>query len=300
MKKILYLSIIIFTFSCTSDSNSETDDENGQSEVSFSADIFGAIFERDNAGVTILRDVLTISATIPEPFQNIELRIENVGEGDFSFGDNNHNSQRAIYRDDNDTFIADFRNGSGEMTITNLDLESLLISGTFVFSAREINNGPETVVVNNGSFENLQIDNFSPEIPETLNMFEADIDGIPYRSDEISAIFSESPDNFISITSQNIFTGEQINIAFNENLAPGTYEFNDMDSSQVIASYDFFLNVDATTLLTTDAIDGTLEIFSIDPDTGRIEGTFNFITDNQSAIPTALLVTCDFFSVIPN
>jgi len=68
-------------------------------------------------------------------------------------GGNNGFASEVIYNDGTNTFFTEDNNGSGEIIITNLDIENRLISGTFEFIA--ISDAGETVTITDGSFTNV-------------------------------------------------------------------------------------------------------------------------------------------------
>ena len=288
-KNILFFILVLVLFSC------EEDDEtsgNGGDEIQISATINGQTFERDNAAVSILQDVLIINATIAEPFQNIELRVENIAEGTFNFGQNvNQFVPRAIYRNEESTFITDRNGGTGQLTITNLDIDNLLLSGTFSYTALS-EDGTTTIMVSNGSFEDLEIDNFAPEALESDNNLATTIDGTSHRSDIVIATESGFPDDFIVIESLNNFTGQQVSIFFQEDLLPGTYTFSPDANALVQGAYTFFASPNDIAPTSLEAISGTLVITVYNTDTRNIEGTFDFIAadttgDSSLSIPVS-------------
>ena len=292
--------VISFLFLCACSSEDDTTD--GGLNATFNATIGDVSFSRDNASVTILQDVLTIEAAVPAPFQNIELRIENVSEGSFTLGQSvNRFVPQAIYRDQNRTYITDLNNGSGQLTITDLDITNMRISGSFTFTARALD-GSENITVSNGRFENLDIDTYAPDIPESENRLEANIGTTPHRSDTVIAGDSGAPTGFISIRSLNNFTGQEITLSIQEGLGVGTYAFDADPMAAVQADYNFFNTPDAITPLNFKAVSGVLQINSMDMTTGRMSGVFNCqVLDPNGESPLLFEINGGAFeAIIPN
>lgn len=295
MRGFFYFVVITFFFSCSSD-NSGSDDTMEDFPMGISAQIGEITFERDNAGVSILDDVLTITASIPEDDQLIVLRIQDLAEGTFQFGPSVNNFvHMARYRDANDTYLADLNGGSGQLTITDLDLENLVISGTFEFTALSDDN--TSIAITSGVIDNLDIDTLTISDP-TNNTFSADINTIPHRSDIITLGPAGFPNDFMIIQSLNNVTGQEIIILFQEDLVPGTYMFS--SDADVRGNYLFFREGELIPS-SFDAVSGTLIISTYDQSTGSIEGSFSFTAEDTTDPNSEVFeITNGNFSIQPD
>ncbi len=149
----------------------------------------------------------------------IQMNIIDPAEGTFDLGAANGDESIGSYLIDgeNPYISALSEDGSGTVNITTFDLENNTVSGTFEFVAgRE--EGTETVVIENGYFNNLPltIDGTGGE-DDFMN---AVIDGVDFSADDLTIITTD----IISIQGVDTVTEEAIFITFPADTEPGTYD----------------------------------------------------------------------------
>lgn len=193
----------------------------GGDEPEFFADVDGLPFVAgsENAGATFIEETNTLIIQGINNERLIQINIINPELGTFDLGAATENDSKATYVVDEQepysTLLVE--GGTGTITITTFDLENNTVSGTFSFVAGR-NEGTETVTVENGFFNNLNITAGLPGEGDDF-MF-AFIDGISFSADDITLITSE----MYAIQAVKTSTGEAIFFNFPADLEPGTYQ----------------------------------------------------------------------------
>lgn len=192
----------------------------GGDEPEFFADVDGLPFlaGSENAGATFIEETNTLIIQGINNDRIIQIQIINPEPGTFDLGAETENESFASFtipeEDPYTTLLA--QGGSGSVTITTFDLENNTVSGTFSFVAGR-NDGAETITVENGFFNNLNITAGLPGEGDDF-MF-AFIDGISFSADDITLITDENH----NIQALKTSTGEVISFTFPANLETGTY-----------------------------------------------------------------------------
>ncbi|MEX2349604.1 MAG: DUF6252 family protein [Flavobacteriaceae bacterium] len=162
--------------------------------------------------------------------KTVRMKVLNTAEGIFDLGATNAEESMGSYLIEGENpYTSELsEGGSGSVTITTFDLENNTISGTFEFTAGR-DAGAETVVIENGYFENLPLTLGDPG-GET-DFMNAKIDGVDFSADDISI----GTTGIISIEGVDTATGESIFISFPADTEPGTYSMT--FSGDINASY---------------------------------------------------------------
>lgn len=151
--------------------------------------------------------------------KTIRMTIINPAEGTFDLGATSGEESFGSYLIEGENPYSSelSEGGSGSVTITTFDLENNTISGTFAFTAGR-DGGAETVVIENGYFENLTVTLGEPGGED--DFMNAAIDGIDFSADDITIVTSE----IISIQGIDTATDEAIFVSFPADTEPGTYQ----------------------------------------------------------------------------
>ena len=166
--------------------------------------------------------------------------------------------------------------GSGTLTITKLDTENFLASGTFEFvGIRESvdvdgNILTETVTVASGEFNNLVL--VTQVIVEPNNSLEANVDDEALNADSVTAVAIDLNTTLL-ITAINNTSNQNIAISMPADITVGTYDFSSLPTQgAIIGQYTPDLGASDTYV----SIDGTITITSYDAVSGLMEGSFEF------------------------
>ncbi len=193
----------------------------GGDEPEFFAEVEGLPFVAgsENAGATYIEETNTLIIQGINNERLIQINIINPELGTFDLGAETENDTKATYIIDEQepysTLLAE--GGVGTITITEFDLENNIVSGTFSFVAGR-NEGTETVTIENGFFNNL---NIAAGLPgEGDDFMFAFIDGISFSADEISVETTE----IHAIQAIKTSTGESFYFNFPADLETGTYQ----------------------------------------------------------------------------
>lgn len=194
----------------------------GGDNSEFYAEVNGLPFIAGNetAGASYIEASNTLVITGVNETRTIQISIVNPEPGTFELGANSTFETYAFYeiegQDPYTTLLTE--GGSGTVTITTLDFENNIVSGTFSFIAGR-DAGSETVTVEEGYFNQINITAGVPGSDDDyMNAF---IDGIAFSADDITIITTE----MIAIQGINTLTGEALFFNFPADLEPGTYNF---------------------------------------------------------------------------
>ncbi|WP_299682673.1 hypothetical protein [uncultured Dokdonia sp.] len=157
-KNIFYLLLFssLIVASCSSDDDTSIT-PNEFADNTITVDVNGENFSSNNIETALLLSegrFIRLTAVIATTFDLVSIEIGSINfddplltEGIFSVSENNNNIQY------NNFLSAISENPTGTITITNLDIENQIISGTFNGVATNIDG--EMVTLTNGTFTNI-------------------------------------------------------------------------------------------------------------------------------------------------
>jgi len=279
MKKITTLLLgLVLVMSCSSD-----DDSNSSMSSQLTANVNGAPFTNSQIGATLFNNLLNITVLNSNGDQ-ILININSPSVNTFDIGEDNPSMSVGAYSPSGENaYLSLALGGSGEVTITALDMTNQLVSGTFNFMAvRQINVSQTESVNITGSFTNLS---YTTQIGgNSNNSFSADIDGTPLNPDSVNAVSATIvTTTTITISAINNSTGQNIALSFPEGTMPGTYNFSNIGDYRAI--YTLNLGVGASSYVPNP---GTLTITNYDASNNTYEGSFEFtatrLTNNDPDI----------------
>jgi hypothetical protein len=270
-----------------------------------------AVVAIEASGFLTLENILIITGTIDETGESIIFTIENPGPGTFDITAGLGNLNSGIYVDGIDIlnpYTTDIAiEGSGELTLTEMNPEMLTLSGTFNFIGARVeldsegnpiideNGNPsiEIVEITQGSFNTIE---YTIEVAEPTDQFFAKVDNVFFTPDTISVTQPMVAGvSMISVTATNESSGERIRIDFPETIGIGTFQMQSISNgTEIIGSYN--ANTGAESLTSNP---GTLTITEMDGNTGTVIGTFEFTgTDPLGQDPSVVQVTEGSFTLL--
>jgi len=283
-------------------SNDDSNNDDGPADGQFIATVDGNSFTADgqSAFAALFNGALNVTG-IDGSGGTITISISNAATGNFNLGENNGDNAAAYTINGENAFISHGEGGSGQITITSLDEENLLVSGTFEFTgARQSfdddgNIITETISITSGAFSNIPLET---QVVGTGNgNFAAEVDGVALDPDALSAIeTSLLGDTIITISATNNTTLQNIGITLPGDITVGTHDFTSLPlPGSIVAQYSPVLGGGTVPFV---SIDGTITITAYDPTTGIMEGTFEFTAgDFLGQDPTTFEITSGVFSV---
>ncbi len=305
MKKLRVLNaltIAVFTLAFTACSNDDDNSNgNGAAEGQLIATVDGNDYSSSdtNVGATFFNGLFNITALNPTTNEVILVTVNGAAEGTFDLGPDNGGTAVGSYNiNGENAFLSVAEGGSGTITITKLDTENNLASGTFEFvGTRELTTGEtETVTISGGAFTDVFLTTQIGGNPN--NSFEAEVDGVAMNPDAINAVeITFQGETTISITALNNTTNQNIGISIPADTEVGTYEFSSFPTSgAIVGQYNPDLGGSGSTAYSS--IDGTITITAYDTAAGTMEGTFEFTAgDFTGQNPETYEITNGVFSV---
>ena len=272
---IAFLTIV--AIGCSKDDEPKKD--NSAADGEFVAKIDGNEFKASAQVVaTFYAGTFNITALQPSNGETISITVSYAQEGTFELSSNTLSS--ALYKiNDQVPFTSHW--GSGQIKITELDVENKTVSGTFSFTATHLSyiNGTmitETVTITDGAFKNISL---ATTITGNGDSFvEAEIENNDLDADSLTAV--EIPmgiNSTITITANNTTTYQSLSLSFPGDITPGTYNlFGGPYSSDIIGQYNPNINGGTSNYV---AETGTFTILSYDSNARKIEGTFRFAAE---------------------
>jgi hypothetical protein len=270
-----------------------------------------AVVAIEASGVLTLGNILIITGTITDTGEIIVFTIENPGLGTFNITAGLGTLNSGLYIDGIDLmnpYTTDAAlEGSGELTLTEMDAEMLTLSGTFNFIGARIeldsdgnpimddNGNPtiETIEISSGSFNSIP---YTIEEAVPTDQFFAKVDDLLFNPDTISVTQSiVAGVSMISVIATIESTGERIRIDFPETIGVGTFDMQSISNgTDIIGSYNE--NTGAENLTSNP---GTLIITEMDGNTGTVVGAFEFTgTDPLGQDPSVVEVTEGSFTLL--
>lgn len=302
MKKFNVLSVLLLAILTTTFISCNNDDDStpqGPGEGQFVATIDGEAFSSSstNVGASLFNGIFNITALNTTTNEVVTVTVSGAQEGTFDLGpDGNGQSGGSYNINGQNAYLSVVEGGSGTITITKLDTENNLASGTFSFvGVRESSVGVfEMVTIEGGAFEDIALATEVQGNPN--NAFNADIDGVAFNPDAITATeVTFQGQTTISISAINNSTNQNIGISFPGDTTAGTYDFSALPTSGAIVGQ---YNPDLGNGSSYVSVDGTITIDSIDTVAGTAEGTFVFTAgDFLGQDPTTYAITNGTFSV---
>ena len=178
---------------------------------------------------------------------------------------------------------------NGILRISELDIENLLVSGSFYFEAMNING--EVIKIKEGSFTNISmIERYDTNIGNDLS---ATIDGELFHPGNVSAFISR---NSIKIFSRNNNTNESIFLEIRTTVDEDIYQFD----TQVTQSYNVVIRGETRTSSNNifTSLSGSMEIIEYKLVDGILSGSFQFLAgDIYGNDSTIVEISQGYFSV---
>ena len=283
-------------------------------EGGFRADIGFNRFTADAAvGTLSTSNVLTITGSILETGESIVLIVGNPDIGTFNLtaGLGTDNSASYFETATSNSYVSFGTSGaSGQLSITEFDIENLKISGTFSFTgtrfATDATGNPildaagnpviEDEEITNGIFNKINFTNEDQGGGGTPinDVFFAKVDGIDFDSESVTTTLNNVAGvSVVKIVAVNE-EGEILRIDIPEDLGLGTYDMLALsDGTKLIGLYN---PASIGENLTSNP--GKITITRFNTFTGIIEATFNFTaTDPLELDPTIAEITEGNFKV---
>ena len=280
----------------------------------FRADIGINSFSADIAtGVLGTTNILTIIGSIIETGESIILIVENPGIGTFNLtaGLGIDNSGSYFETDLANPYVSLGTFGaSGQLNITEFDIQNLKVTGTFSFTGVrfaidaagnpivDVNGDPviENEDITNGMFNKISFINEDQGGGGTPvnDVFFAKVDGIDFDAESVTTTLNEVAGvSVVKIVAVNE-AGEIIRIDIPEDLGLGTFDMESLsDGTKLISLYN---PASIGENLTSNP--GTITITKFNIFTGIIEATFNFrATDPLGIDSTVAEITEGSFEV---
>ena len=299
MRKItLLLScfVLLSAFTCENEpleGDFQSGNPNNNTTASFSVDFDGQTFVADQVSATILEGgVMNITGLRGAQMESVIITLFGTTEGVYELGVTNAQlqSNAAAYSEasgSSGTWVAltDGSTPQGQVTITDIDENNMTISGTFSFTAYDVNGTAKEFT--NGVFTNIPYVDTVPSGPD--NSFFAKVDGVEFNEDTINGTLTSIPGlSTIGIvaTRNNL---ETISLTFDSDITPGDYDFAGFGGTPV-GQYN---------LSTTDVnvASGTFTITTHDTTNNRIVGTFEFTTSPVMGSGPSYTITEGSFDV---
>ena len=301
-----FFTLVLFTLiGCKSDDNGGGSD-NGAADGEVQVTIDGSEFSvgGSTVGAAIFNGIFNFSAVNTVTGETLTITISDAVEGStYDIGENNTNTSGAAYvRNGEAAFLSNSEGGSGQFTLTKLDIENKLASGVFSFvGARQSfddNNEiiTETITFTDGSFNNVTLE--TELATGANNSFEAKIDGVDFNPDAINAIEVTLLGNTsINISAISSTRNDNIGITLPGDIEVGTYDFTSVPiPGAILAQYNVALGDPGAASYVS--IEGQIVITNIDTNTGLYEGTFEFTAgDFLGQDDTTFEITEGSFSV---
>jgi len=253
---ILFICLLFLVSSC---------EKTEVTDIVLQAEIGNTLFRALDARITENEDGTFFIQGITQQ-ESITMKVANLEVRTYNFGGTSANY--ASFEDLNGAAYFTNPDGEGWVTISNYNEEAQTASGSFEF--RAIQEGVDTIAVQNGLFYQAKILNILPDdeiiIDPVTNAgtFVCQIDGNPFNPFNVSALVST---DFIEIKG---YTGiKSITIKVPITIETGSYSLPRMGFS---AYYE-----DGSGL--QDSVTGNVIIFEHDPIDRKIKGTFFFLTD---------------------
>lgn len=270
-----------------------------------------AVIAIEASGILTLENILIITGTITDTGESIIFTIENPGVGTFDITAGLGTLNSGIYIDGVELlnpYTTDAAlEGTGELTLTEMDPELLTLSGTFNFTGARLeldsdgnpildesgNPTIETIEITQGSFNSIE---YTIEVAEPTDQFFAKVDDVFFTPDTIVVTQPMVAGvSMISVIATKESSGERIRIDFPETIGVGTFDMQSISNgTEIIGSYN--ANMGAENLTSNP---GTLTITEMDGNTGTVVGTFEFTgTDPLGQDPSIVEVTEGSFTLL--
>jgi hypothetical protein len=280
----LSAALLIGFSSCSKEDNNGNNGggEGPSTNSSFTASVDGAAFSADTAitGFITGTDDFVIQAV--DGIQSMGFYLaEFTGEGTYSLSQ--AVSDNGFYYPDTsnteDVYMTFSENGIGSITVSDLNLNDSLVSGSFSFTGQ--NQSGESVDITQGTFQNIRVTEQAVS-GIVNNTFSVDIndDGVITSWEANGGMVSATP-NFGSL---NIFAIDNANnsavqILLPEEVAPGTYSLDLGGSYYALYTIGFvtYISVSGSVTISEHEVGSKISgIFSFEGETGGGDDTLSF------------------------
>ena len=282
MKNFNLLNILFLTFlSISFIGCNEDDDSNdsGLNEGQLIATIDGVSYSADGTGAStaLFNGIFNLTTTNSTTGETITITVSDASVNTFDLSSSASGQNVGAYSlNEENAYLSVREGGSGTLTITKLDTENFLASGTFEFiGVRDTVDGEgniitETVTIASGEFNDLVL--VTQVIGEPNNSLEANVDDEALNADSVTAIAIDL-NTTLTITAINNTTNQNIAISMPADITVGTHDFSSLPTQgAIIGQYTPDLGVSDTYV----SIDGTITVTSYDAVSGLMEGSFEF------------------------
>lgn len=260
-------------YSCSTENDLSDFEAAAQGELI--ATVNGRGFKATMQTATLFNGIFNITAMNISTGEVLMITLSDAAESTFDLGlEGTQNG--AVFTLNNETSYTTIHpDGSGEITISELNLENETASGTFSFKGvmESFDGNKETIEITNGAFNKIPM---IVEIPgDGSSTLTAKIDGSTPNFDSVhgtSMSYDGSPAVMINALSNSTY--QNISLRFPKDVTPGSFELSDGISAQYQAVYTPDMGGSPNNYYSNS---GTLTITSNNTSTGVIEGTFDFV-----------------------
>ncbi len=301
LTRIFFFALVVASMvsGCNNSDDDNPQPADGQLTVMIDGQQFTA--QGEDVAAIFFNGDFNITARNTTTGEQLTITVQDASVGTFDLGENNGSNASAYNINGDDAFISHGEGGSGQITITTLDEENLLASGTFeMVLTRQFFDTTgeivtETVTMTEGRFQNIPL--VIDIVGAGNSTLSADVDGAAMNPDAVTAIqVSLGGNTSIGISATNSTTLQNIGISLPADIEVGTYDFDSLPlPGSIIGQYSPELGSGSTQFV---SIDGTITISAYDPVAGTMEGTFEFTAgDFLGQDPTTYQITNGSFSV---
>jgi hypothetical protein len=272
---VLFLLSALFAISCNEDEEELEQDSEQAFTQGMRAKVDGQDWSADNYQIIMSPapeyGVMFSLSGMSSDGQLIVIDLDYSGAGTYEFGDLN----AGAYTPDQDgslTFTTNIPvSDIGELSISNINMEDSVASGTFDFTAICVAT-ENSVVITEGEFKDIPIKQEADEnLPED-NYFSVNVNGVAWTPHTITGA-SSGMTNTISINSSSSQSSEAIGLSLNADITPGTYNLSSMTYPTALYNLDSY----SYTVLNN----GSVTVTEHDTENNWIEGTFHFTSTHD-------------------
>ncbi|QAA81805.1 hypothetical protein EI546_08770 [Aequorivita sp. H23M31] len=194
--------------------------------------------------------------------ESLTIRLSQLKEDTFMIGEGSSNY--ATFEDFNGNLFSTLPDGTGSVTISEVDEVNKTLSGIFNFNATLP--GIDTIYVSKGVLYNVPYDFGQIDIPGEAGTFSAKINGVPFLPLIVTAVEAGG-----SIKVAGSKLTESIVLTLPSGVQLGEFQLSDEGYS---ATYQNEEGMQTST-------EGRISITEHDLVTGSLKGTFSFLTDQS-------------------
>lgn len=265
MKFSLIAFFTLLAVGCSKDDDNNNNNS-GAADGELVAKVNGNEFiASTQVAATLYAGTFNISAIQPSTGETIVFTVSDAMEGTFDLGLNANAQNGAVYMiSGEDAYVSVGDGGSGQIKITDLDMENETVSGNFNFIA------VRQTVGGNGAFTNIDL---ATTITGGNSTLEAKVNSDDLNADSVMALETTMGGNTtITVTANHNSTNQNLGLSFPGDITPGSYNFSGA-FSDYLGTYNPSLGGGTNNYISET---GTLTITSIDLNAGTVEGAFSF------------------------